>query len=146
MAKVYEAIIIDSATGKIISTGTGSTTSSAASSAASSTTTSSVGSSVESTVSTTAVAQPQVITGNTQTGVASAVNNSAILATAVDGYSKTHDPIIYNNLENYVVTDVSGLIDEYNDTYIKLYNKIETAIDNKDYDFLAKYVFYTTTD
>jgi hypothetical protein len=137
MAKVYTPIIVD-ANGNVISGDSSS------SSSASSSTTNNVGSSVDSTVSTTAVAQPQVITGNTQTGVASAVNNSAILATAVDGYSKTHDPIIYNNLEEYVITDVSALIDEFNDTYVKLYSQIETAIDNKDYDFLAKYVYYTS--
>jgi hypothetical protein len=47
-------------------------------------------------------------------------------------------------LETYVVTDVSGIIDDYNDAFTKLYAKINKAIDDNDLETLGKYVYYTT--
>lgn len=91
-----------------------------------------------------AVVQEQGVTGNETLGKASAVNTAEVLATAVDGYSRNRSPLIVDNLETYVVTDVSGIIDDYNDAFTKLYAKINKAIDDNDLETLGKYVYYTT--
>jgi predicted type IV restriction endonuclease len=91
-----------------------------------------------------AVVQDQGVTGNETIGKASAVNTDEVMKTATYGYSIGKSPLIVDNLETYVVTDVSGIIDDYNNAFTKLYKKINDAIDSNDLETLGKYVYYTS--
>jgi hypothetical protein len=83
------------------------------------------------------------VTGNNITAP-SAFNTDAVLATAVDGYSKTHSPMIEDNLDPYIITDASNLITKWYEAWNNYYSKLQDAITNNDTDFLEKYVFYVT--
>jgi hypothetical protein len=83
------------------------------------------------------------VTGNNITAP-SAFNTDAVLATAVDGYSKTHSPMIEDNLDPYIITDASALITKWYEAWNNYYSKVQDAITNNDTDFLEKYVFYVS--
>ena len=83
------------------------------------------------------------VTGNNITAP-SAFNSDAVLATAVDGYSKSHSPMIEDNLDPYIITDASNLITKWYEAWNNYYSKVQDAITNNDTDFLEKYVFYVT--
>jgi hypothetical protein len=83
------------------------------------------------------------VTGNNITAP-SAFNTDAVLATAVDGYSKSHSPMIEDNLDPYIITDASNLITKWYEAWNNYYSKVQDAITNNDTDFLEKYVFYVS--
>jgi hypothetical protein len=84
------------------------------------------------------------VTGNNITAP-SAFNSDAVLATAVDGYSKTHTTgMIEDSLDPYIITDPSELITKWYEAWNNYYSKVQDAITNNDTDFLEKYVFYVS--
>jgi hypothetical protein len=84
------------------------------------------------------------VTGNNITAP-SAFNSDAVLATAVDGYSKTHTTgMIEDSLDPYIITDPSELITKWYEAWNNYYSKVQDAINSNDTDFLEKYVFYVS--
>jgi hypothetical protein len=84
------------------------------------------------------------VTGNNITAP-SAFNTDAVLATAVDGYSKGKaSGILEDNISPYIITDVSALITAWYEAFNNYYSKVQDAITNNDTDFLENYVFYVT--
>jgi hypothetical protein len=84
------------------------------------------------------------VTGNNITAP-SAFNTDAVLATAVDGFSKGKaSGMLEDNLGQYVITDVSQLITNWYEAFNNYYSKVQDAITNNDTNFLENYVFYVT--
>jgi hypothetical protein len=84
------------------------------------------------------------VTGNNITAP-SAFNTDAVLATAVDGFSKGKaSGMLEDNLGQYVITDVSQLITNWYEAFNNYYSKVQDAITNNDTTFLENYVFYVT--